>query len=79
MLTGDETLTCRRENLNIISPEITGRGHYVGTILLSQGHETGSTWFFEGDDKTYINGELAIHKTRGKDLHLVRMNKWENC
>lgn len=52
----------------IISPEITGRGHYVGTILLCQGHETGSTWYFEGDDRTYIDGELVIPGTGSEDF-----------
>lgn len=52
----------------IIAPEIIGRGHYVGTILLCQGQETGSTWYFEGDDRTYIDGELVIHGTGSEDF-----------
>jgi hypothetical protein len=52
----------------VIAPEIKGKGHYVGSILLCQGHETGSTWYFEGDDRTYIDGELAIHGTGSEDF-----------
>jgi hypothetical protein len=52
----------------VIAPEITGKGHYVGTILLCQGHETGSTSYFEGDDRTYVDGELAIHGTGSEDF-----------
>ncbi len=52
----------------MIAPEIKGRGHYVGSILQCQGHEAGSTWYFEGDDRTYIDGELAIHGTGSEDF-----------
>ncbi|HOW72610.1 MAG TPA: DUF2961 domain-containing protein [Phycisphaerae bacterium] len=37
-----------------------GRGHIVGLILQAQGHSTGTTGFFEGDDQTTIDGELAV-------------------
>lgn len=52
----------------VIAPDIKGRGHYVGSILLCQGHETGSTWYFEGDDRSYIDGELVIHGTGSEDF-----------
>ena len=45
----------------------TGRGHVVGMILQAQGLETGSTGFFEGDDRAIIDGELAIPGTGSED------------
>lgn len=45
----------------------TGRGHVVGVILQAQGLETGSTGFFEGDDRATIDGEPAIFGTGSED------------
>lgn len=45
-----------------------GRGHIVGLILQAQGMESGHTPFFEGDDQTTIDGELAIHGTGSEDF-----------
>jgi hypothetical protein len=45
----------------------TGRGHVVGVILQAQGLESGSTGFFEGDDRAVIDGELAIPGTGSED------------
>ena len=45
-----------------------GRGHLVGVILQAQGFESGKTLFFEGDDQTTIDGELAIHGTGSEDF-----------
>jgi len=45
----------------------TGRGHVVGTILQAQGLKTGSTGFFEGDDRAVIDGEPAIFGTGSED------------
>jgi len=45
----------------------TGRGHVVGAILQAQGLETGSTGFFEGDDRAVIDGELAVPGTGSED------------
>lgn len=45
----------------------TGRGHHVGTILQSQALNPGMTIFFEGDDKTYVDGELRLHGTGSED------------
>ena len=45
----------------------TGRGHVVGVILQAQGLETGSTSFFEGDDRAVIDGELAVPGTGSED------------
>lgn len=48
-----------------------GRGHEVGTILLSQGTEERDvyfpTGFFEGDDITNIDGEMRMHGTGSED------------
>lgn len=45
-----------------------GRGHYVGTILQAQGRDYNNfTEFFEGDDQTYIDGELRLHGTGSED------------
>jgi hypothetical protein len=46
----------------------TGKGHYVGTILQSQGRTyTEFTEFFEGDDSTVIDGVNSIHGTGSED------------
>ncbi|HWA82365.1 MAG TPA: DUF2961 domain-containing protein, partial [Fimbriimonadaceae bacterium] len=47
--------------------ETEGRGHIVGLALQAQGMETGNTSFFEGDDITTIDGEMAIHGTGSED------------
>lgn len=45
-----------------------GKGHYVGTILQSQGRTyTEFTEFFEGDDSTVIDGKNSIHGTGSED------------
>ena len=45
-----------------------GKGHYVGTILQSQGKSyTEFTEFFEGDDSTVIDGVNSIHGTGSED------------
>jgi hypothetical protein len=44
-----------------------GRGHYVATLLQTQGLEPGMTRFFEGDDQCYIDGMLRIHGTGSED------------
>jgi hypothetical protein len=49
--------------------ETQGRGHLVGFIQQSQGFESGNTYFFEGDDQTTIDGELAIHGTGSEDFY----------
>lgn len=45
----------------------TGRGHYVGTLLQSQGMNSGMTLFFEGDDQCTVDGELRLHGTGSED------------
>lgn len=58
-----------------------GRGHYVGTILQSQGLEPGMTLFFEGDDVTVIDGERRIHGTGSEDYFnggwYALLNRWD--
>lgn len=63
----------RRENPTTIGKPFTyvetqGRGHLVGVTLQAQGHESGNTYFFEGDDQCYIDGELAAHGTGSEDF-----------
>jgi len=63
----------RRENPTKLGEPYTlieteGRGHLVGVALQSQGFESGKTLFFEGDDQTTIDGELAIHGTGSEDF-----------
>jgi hypothetical protein len=45
----------------------SGRGHVVGVILQAQGLETGSTGFFEGDDRAVLDGEAAVMGTGSED------------
>lgn len=47
--------------------ERTGKGHYVGTILQTQGLKAGMTLFFEGDDFTSVDDEPIIHGTGSED------------
>ncbi|NTS42336.1 DUF2961 domain-containing protein [Flavisolibacter sp. BT320] len=45
-----------------------GKGHFVGTLLQSQGKTyTEFTEFFEGDDSTVIDGINSIHGTGSED------------
>jgi hypothetical protein len=49
--------------------EAKGRGHVVGFILQAQGARPGEIpEFFEGDDETYIDGQLAVHGTGSEDF-----------
>lgn len=47
---------------------VTGKGHYVGTILRCQGSIAGSTGFFEGDDCAEADGKLRIHGTGSEEF-----------
>jgi hypothetical protein len=47
--------------------DLKGKGHYVGTVLITQGLEEGSTWYFEGDDRATIDGKLRLHGTGSED------------
>ena len=47
--------------------DVKGRGHIVAALLQSQGMETGSTEFFEGDDEVTVDGELVVRGTGSED------------
>jgi hypothetical protein len=47
--------------------EVKGKGHFIGTVLATQGLEEGSTWYFEGDDRAMIDGKLKLHGTGSED------------
>jgi hypothetical protein len=62
----------RRENPCAVGVPYTylrtaGRGHVVGVMLQAQGLESGSTPFFEGDDRAVIDGEASILGTGSED------------
>lgn len=46
--------------------EKKGRGHYVGTYLVTQGPE-GLPYWLEGDDIWTVDGEMVIHGTGSED------------
>jgi len=46
---------------------VTGKGHYIGTILWAKGMKAGDTGFFEGDDSTSIDGKYFLHGTGSED------------
>jgi hypothetical protein len=58
-----------------------GRGHYVGTIMQTQGLEPGMTLFFEGDDVSIIDGEMRVHGTGSEDYFnggwYALLNRWD--
>lgn len=60
---------------------VTGRGHYVGTILQAQGKQAGMTYFFEGDDSTVVDGRMRMHGTGSEDYFnggwYALMDRWE--
>lgn len=61
--------------------EAYGQGHYVGTVLLSQGLKAGMTTFFEGDDTTAIDEEPRHHGTGSEDYFnggwYALMDRWD--
>jgi len=61
--------------------DVSGRGHYVGTILQAQGLKAGMTYFFEGDDSTAIDGSVRMHGTGSEDYFnggwYALMDRWE--
>jgi hypothetical protein len=60
---------------------VKGKGHYVGSILQSQGMKAGMTYFFEGDDSTNIDGDFRMHGTGSEDYFnggwYAMMDRWE--
>lgn len=61
--------------------DVKGKGHFVGTILMSQGLEEGHTYFFEGDDRATIDGKLRLHGTGSEDYFnggwYAVMDRWD--
>jgi hypothetical protein len=61
--------------------DVKGRGHHVGTVLITQGLQNGSTWYFEGDDQATIDGKLKLHGTGSEDYfnggYYAVMDKWD--
>ncbi len=62
--------------------EVKGKGHYVGTLLQSQGLRAGMTIFFEGDDSTSIDGQFRLHGTGSEDYFnggwYAMMDRWDD-
>lgn len=60
---------------------VTGKGHYVGTILMTQGLEDGHTFFFEGDDIATVDGKMKFHGTGSEDYfsggYYAVPDKWD--
>ncbi len=60
---------------------LSGKGHYVATILQAQGLKAGMTYFFEGDDSTSIDGHMRMHGTGSEDYFnggwYALMDRWE--
>ncbi len=61
--------------------DVTGKGHFIGTILTAQGLEGGNTRFFEGDDIATIDGEMKLHGTGSEDYfnggYYAVLDKWD--
>jgi hypothetical protein len=61
--------------------KITGKGHYVATVLQARGLEPGMTLFFEGDDSTVVDGKLSMHGTGSEDYFnggwYAMMDRWD--
>lgn len=64
-----------------IFANISGKGHYIGAILIAQGLMPGVTRFFEGDDITWIDGEMRLHGTGSEDYFnggwYAILNRWD--
>ncbi len=60
-----------------------GKGHYIGSILQSQGLLAGMTYFFEGDDATFLDGQLRLHGTGSEDYFnggwYAMMDRWDQA
>src|SRR5690606_2110930 len=63
--------------------DVTGRGHFVGTIVFAQGLEAGHTMFWEGDDVAHIDDEMRIHGTGSEDYFnggwYAVMDRWNGA
>ena len=62
--------------------DVSGKGHYIGTILQAQGLKAGMTYFFEGDDSTSIDGTFRLHGTGSEDYFnggwYAMMDRWDD-
>jgi hypothetical protein len=60
---------------------LSGKGHYVGTVLQARGLAAGMTTFFEGDDSTVVDGQLTMHGTGSEDYFnggwYAMMDRWD--
>lgn len=60
---------------------ITGKGHYVGTIHQAQGLQPGMTLFFEGDDSTVVDNKMRMHGTGSEDYYnggwYALLDRWD--
>jgi len=61
--------------------KVSGKGHYVGTVLQARGLQPGMTLFFEGDDSTIVDGKLSMHGTGSEDYFnggwYAMMDRWD--
>ncbi len=61
--------------------KLDGRGHYIGTLHWAQGLRPGMTLFFEGDDKTIIDGKQRLHGTGSEDYYnggwYALLDRWD--
>ncbi|MGO1245146.1 MAG: glycoside hydrolase family 172 protein [Sphingobacterium sp.] len=61
--------------------KLNGKGHYVGTLQWAQGLRPGMTLFFEGDDRTIIDGEQRLHGTGSEDYYnggwYALLDRWD--
>lgn len=61
--------------------EHKGKGHYVGTMQLAQGFKAEMTGFFEGDDSTYVDGQMRLHGTGSEDYYnggwYAMLDRWD--
>jgi hypothetical protein len=61
--------------------DLSGKGHYIGTILQAQGLKSGMTLFFEGDDSTAVDGDFRMHGTGSEDYFnggwYALMDRWD--
>jgi len=86
-LTEGKFYTCWNSDLNVAKGKphvflnVTGKGHYVGSILQAQGLNAGMTTFFEGDDSTSVDGVMRIHGTGSEDYFnggwYALMDRWD--
>ena len=61
--------------------DFKGKGHYIGSIHQAQALRPGMTLFFEGDDSTYVDGNMRIHGTGSEDYYnggwYALLDRWD--